>query len=274
MAEPIVDILGDVVTDYSADPITTLTDYVMDASLRAFLTSGVGASMFRPGVAYSLVASPGVVSITGLPVTIVRAYVPGNPIAEFTISGNAAEMLAVGVTPLLLYANSGELSVEGFLTFQEAVRLLILETESHNTSGLDTILIKNAALLAEIGEVEITGTAVVASSTVSIEALEGAVGVVGKSATLTLTTVWDLFAAPGSYFLSGTSISETSPKELNAAGRSYIVRGFTLYFIKTPGIPQSNRHYLKDVTPRRNIKVLDSGRKTKDATPLRILEIV
>jgi len=274
MSEPLVDILGDVVTDYSAGPITTLTDYVMDASLRTFLTSGISASMFKPGVAYSLVASPGVVSITGLPVTIVRKYVPGNPVALFTITGSATEMLAVGVTPFLLYANPGELSVEGFLTSQEAVRLLILETESHNTSGLSTVLIKNAILLAEIGVISITGAAVVASGTAFMEAFGAYVEVVGSAANLTLTTVWDLFAAPGSFTTSGADISIVWPLELNALSGTYVVSGSLMYITRTHEIPQSNRHHLKDVSPKRNIKVLDSGRKVKDVTSLRMLELV
>jgi len=274
VAEPLVDILGDVVTDYSVDPITTLTDYVMDASLRAFLTSGISASMFKPGVAYSLVASSGVESITGLPMTIVRRYIPGNPVAEFTITGNAAEMLAVGVTPLLLYANPGEISIEGFLISSEAVRLLILETESHNTSGLSTVLIKNATLLAETGVIEITGTVLAASGTAFMEAFGAYVEVVGSAADLTLTSVWDLFAAPGSFTTEGADISIVWPLELNALSGTYVVSGSLMYTLRTPQIPQSNRHHLKDVSPKRNIKVLDSGRKVKDVTPLRMLELV
>jgi len=274
VAEPLVDILGDVVTDYSVDPITTLTDYVMDASLRAFLTSGISASMFKPGVAYSLVASSGVESITGLPMTIVRRYIPGNPVAEFTITGNAAEMLAVGVTPLLLYANPGEISIEGFLISSEAVRLLILETESHNTSGLSTVLIKNATLLAETGVIEITGTVLAASGTAFMETFGAYVEVVGSAADLTLTSVWDLFAAPGSFTTEGADISIVWPLELNALSGTYVVSGSLMYTLRTPQIPQSNRHHLKDVSPKRNIKVLDSGRKVKDVTPLRMLELV
>jgi len=274
MPDSITDILGDVVTDFDGGAITSLGDYVFDAALKAFLVTGSSAQLFRPGVAYTLVAASGAESVTGFPVTVVRKYVPSTPAIPFIVSGSPAELLAVGVTPLLLYANSGEVSVEEFLTILVSTRLVELETESHNTSGINAILTQAGILQAESGTLVVNGVAVSISGTSSIEAFGTYVEVVGASADLTLTTVWDLFAAPGSYVITGADLSVVWPYELNALGGTYIVGGTLMYITRSMGIPQSNRHHIKDVTPRRNIKVIDSDRQVKNVTPIRILELV
>ena len=271
---PITDILGPVITDFGGDPITSLSDYVLDAALRTFLVTGSSAQLFRPGVAYSLVASPGVESIIGSSATIVRKYVPSTSVAEFTTSGSPAELLAVGVTPLLLYANPGEMSVVGAPTPLVVERLAEFETESHNTSGINAILTKAGILQAESGELVVSGTSVAASGTAFMEAFGAYVEVVGSEADLTLTTVWDLFAAPGSYLTTGAELSVVWPYELNALSETYLVSGSLMYITRSTDISRGNRYHLKDVTPRRNIKVIDSGRQAKDVTPIRILELV
>jgi len=274
MPDSIVDILGDVVTDFDGGAITSLGDYVLDAALRVFLVTGSSAQLFRPGVAYSLVASPGVESVTGFPVTIVRKYIPSTPAIEFITSGSSAELLAIGVSPLLLYANSGDVSIEGFLTSLVSTRLVELETESHNTSGINVILTRAGILQAESGELVVSGAEVTVSGTAFMEAFGAHVEVVGFYTTLTLTTVWDLFAAPGSYVTSGSELSMAWPYELNALGGIYVVSGSLIYINRSTDISRGNRYHLKDVTPRRNIKVIDSGRETIDVTPIRILELV
>ena len=270
----ITDILGTVVTDFDGGAITSLGDYVLDAALRTFLVTGSSAQLFRPGGAYSLVTSPGVESVIGSSVTIVRKYVPSTPVVEFTTSGNSAELLAVGVTPLLLYANPGEMSVVGAPTPLVTERLAEFETESHNTLGINAILTKTGILHAESGTLTVSGTAVSASGTAFMEAFGAYVEVVGSNADLILTTVWDLFAAPGFYVTSGADLSVMRPYELNALGGTYLVNGSLMYITRSTDISRGNRYHLKDVTPRRIINIVDSGRETVDVTPIRILELV
>ena len=262
----ITDILSDIVTDSEEGAITSLGDYVLNAALRAFLVTGSSAQLFRPGVAYSLVASPGVKSITGSPVTVVRKYVPSTSVAEFSTLGSSAELLAVGVTPLLLYANPEGLSVEGASASLVAERIVEFETESHNTSGINAILTKAGILQAESGALIVTGTAVSASGTAFMEAFGAYVEVVGSNADLILTTVWDLFAAPGFYVTSGADLSVMRPYELNALGGTYLVNGSLMYITRSTDISRGNRYHLKDVTPRRIINIVDSGRETVDVT--------
>jgi len=271
---PLTDILSDEITDSTGEVITTLADYVVDAALKTFLVTGSSAQLFKPGVAYVCIASPGVKSVTGFPVTVVRKYVPSTLVASFSVSGSPAEMLAVGVTPLLLYANLGEMSVEGLLTTLVSERLTELETESHNTSGINAILTKAGILQAESGALIVGGAAVSISGTSLIEASETYVWVEGYDTDLTLTTVWDLFAAPGSYVISGANLSIIWPYELNALGGTYVVSGSLMYIIRSTDISRSNRYHLKDVTPRRIIKVIDPKHEAEDVTPIRILELV
>jgi hypothetical protein len=172
--------------------------YTLTASAGSFTLTGVDASLER---SYTLTAAAGSFALTGIAANLVRGYRVVADAGTFALTGIAASTLY----SRLVAANVGSFTLTGVAAGMLASRILTASAGSFTLTGIDAGLVTSRTLVAEAGSFTLTGNdATLTYGSVGSYTLTADVGsfaLTGNDATLTVSRL--LTAEPGSFDLTG-----------------------------------------------------------------------